>query len=162
MSGYDSISDYAFNKFDIEKYNDYEIWLNDLENDFLENGRAPLDEIFDDQDYIDLENEWNRRKQIDVSEKLEDLKEEEEIKEEIEEIEEREIKKEIQKERRKERRKEIKEKEEIVFEKFVSINERWEKEIEKLVKDLPPKTRKKLLTKLKNKISGLFKGLFKR
>ena len=152
MSGYDSISDYAFDKFDIEKYDDYETWLNDLENDFIKNGRSPLDEIFDSSDFIRLENEWNRRKQIDVSEKLEDLKEEEEIEEEEE------IKKEIQKERRKE----IKEKEEIVFTKFVSINERWEKEIEKLVKDLPPKTRKKLLTKLKSKISGLFKGLFGR
>ena len=149
MSGYDSISDYAFDKFDIEKYDDYETWLNDLETDFLKNGRSPLDEIFDSSDFIRLENEWNKRKGIE---------EEREIKEEIEEIEEREIKKEIQKERRKE----IKEKEEIVFNKFVSINERWEKEIEKLVKDLPPKTRKKLLTKLKNKISGLFKGLFGR
>ena len=153
MSGYDSISDYAFDKFDIEKYDDYETWLNDLETDFLANGRSPLDEIFDSSDFIRLENEWNKRKGIE---------EEREIKEEIEEIEEKEIKKEIQKERRKERRKEIKEKEEIVFNKFVSINERWEKEIEKLVKDLPPKTRKKLLTKLKNKISGLFKGLFGR
>ena len=150
MSGYDSISDYAFDKFDIEKYDDYEIWLNDLETDFLANGRSPLDEIFDSSDFIRLENEWNKRKGI---------VEEREIKEEIEE---KEIKKEIKKERRKERRKEIKEKEEIVFEKFVSINERWEKEIKKLVKDLPPKTRKKLLTKLKNKISGLFKGLFGR
>ena len=150
MSGYDSISDYAFDKFDIEKYDDYEIWLNDLETDFLKNGRSPLDEIFDSSDFIRLENEWNKRKGI---------VEEREIKEEIEE---KEIKKEIKKERRKERRKEIKEKEEIVFEKFVSINERWEKEIKKLVKDLPPKTRKKLLTKLKNKISGLFKGLFGR
>ena len=153
MSGYDSISDYAFDKFDIEKYDDYETWLNDLETDFLANGRSPLDEIFDSSDFIRLENEWNKRKGIE---------EEKEIKKEIEEIEEKEIKKEIQKERRKERRKEIKEKEEIVFQKFVSINERWEKEIEKLVKDLPPKTRKKLLTKLKNKISGLFKGLFRR
>ena len=153
MSGYDSISDYAFNKFDIEKYDDYETWLNDLETDFLSNGRSPLDEIFDSSDFIRLENEWNKRAGIQ--------EEEEEIKEaeEISEIAEKEIKK---KERRKERRKEIKEKEEIVFNKFVSINERWEKEIEKLVKDLPPKTRKKLLTKLKNKISGLFKGLFKR
>ena len=153
MSGYDSISDYAFDKFDIEKYDDYEIWLNDLETDFLSNGRSPLDEIFDSSDFIRLENEWNKRAGIQ--------EEEEEIKEaeEISEIAEKEIKK---KERRKERRKEIKEKEEIVFNKFVSINERWEKEIEKLVKDLPPKTRKKLLTKLKNKISGLFKGLFKR
>ena len=153
MSGYDSISDYAFDKFDIEKYDDYETWLNDLETDFLANGRSPLDEIFDSSDFIRLENEWNKRKGIE---------EEKEIKKEIEEIEEKEIKKEIQKERRKERRKEIKEKEEIVFTKFVSINERWEKEIEKLVKDLPPKTRKKLLTKLKSKISGLFKGLFRR
>jgi hypothetical protein len=64
MSGYDSISDYAFNKFDIKKYSDYETWLIDLENDFLKNGRSPLDEIFDDQDYIDLENEWNKRKDI--------------------------------------------------------------------------------------------------
>ena len=153
MSGYDSISDYAFDKFDIEKYDDYETWLNDLETDFLANGRSPLDEIFDSSDFIRLENEWNKRKGIE---------EEKEIKKEIEEIEEKEIKKEIQKERRKERRQEIKEKEEIVFTKFVSINERWEKEIEKLVKDLPPKTRKKLLTKLKSKISGLFKGLFRR
>jgi len=150
MSGYDSISDYAFDKFNLDNYDDYETWLNDLETDFLKNGRSPLDEIFDSSDFIRLENEWNKRKGI---------VEEREIKEEIEE---KEIKKEIKKERRKERRKEIKEKEEIVFEKFVSINERWEKEIKKLVKDLPPKTRKKLLTKLKNKISGLFKGLFGR
>ena len=52
MSGYDSISDYAFDKFDIEKYDDYETWLNDLENDFLKNGRSPLNEIFDSSDFI--------------------------------------------------------------------------------------------------------------
>ena len=141
MSGYDSISDYAFDKFDIEKYNDYEIWLNDLENDFLENGRSPLDEIFDSSDFIRLENEWNKRKQIDVSEKLEDLKEDEEIE--------------------RERRKETEEKEKEALEKFVLLNEQWEKDVKKIVKDLPKSSKNKLLTKFKNKVSKFFKKFFK-
>ena len=141
MSGYDSISDYAFDKFDIEKYDDYEIWLNDLENDFLENGRSPLDEIFDSSDFIRLENEWNKRKQIDVSEKLEDLKEDEEIE--------------------RERRKETEEKEKEALEKFVLLNEQWEKDVKKIVKDLPKSSKNKLLTKFKNKVSKFFKKFFK-
>jgi hypothetical protein len=150
MSGYDSISDYAFQNFPVENYDNYGDFLDDLGTDFADNGRAPLDKIFDSSDFNRLQEEFFIRKGEKVIEE-----EEEEIIIDKPPIDPPEDPKEKKK-------REIKEKEEIVFKKFVLINERWEKEIKELVKDLPPKSKKKLLTKIKNKISGILKGLFGR
>ena len=138
MSGYDSISDWAFENFDIDDYDFYEEFLDDIEKEFDTNGRGiPLDDIFDSSDFDRLEKEFNKRKGI-----VDD--EEEAI--EFEKIEkEKDVLIDLEKE---------------ALEKFTLINERWEKEVEKIVEDLPPKTKIKLLRKFKNKVTKFFKGLF--
>ena len=75
MSGYESIRDWAFDEYDIfkKKYSTFQIWLDDIESDFDLNGRGiPLRKIFDIQDFIDLENEWNKRKGIEEKEDEDD------------------------------------------------------------------------------------------
>ena len=66
MSGYESIRDWSFEEYPIKNYDNFQDWLDDIENDFNQNGRGiDLNKIFDNQDYIDLENEFNERKGID-------------------------------------------------------------------------------------------------
>jgi len=78
MSGYESIRDWAFDNYDIDNYENFQDWLNSIESDFDLNGRGiPLRKIFSNQDYIDLENEFNLRKGIEEEE--EEIIEEEEI-----------------------------------------------------------------------------------
>ena len=138
MSGYDSISDWAFENFDLDDYDFYEEFLDDIEKEFDTNGRGiPLDDIFDSSDFDRLEKEFNKRKNI-----VDD--EEEAI--EFEKIEkQKDVLIDLEKE---------------ALEKFTLINERWEKDVEKIVEDLPPKTKIKLLRKFKNKVTKFFKGLF--
>jgi predicted nuclease with TOPRIM domain len=73
MSGYGSISDYAFDpeNFDLDDYDDYETFLKDLENDFLSNGRSSLNKIFDQSDFNRLENEFNELKEEKEAQKEE-------------------------------------------------------------------------------------------
>ena len=105
MSGYESIRDWALEEYPIENYDTFQNWLDDIERNFDLNGRGiPLRNIFDNQDYIDLENEFNERKGIEIDEE-ERLREEEEQEEALQE--EREIEKEekeIQKEEKEEKR----------------------------------------------------------
>jgi len=75
MSGYDSISDYAFDKFPIEDYENYSDFLDDLGTDFAENGRAPLDQIFDSTDFNRLQEEFFIRKGEKVIEEEEEEEE---------------------------------------------------------------------------------------
>ena len=78
MSGYESIRDWAFDNYDIDNYENFQDWLDSIESDFDLNGRGiPLRKIFSNQDYIDLENEFNLRKGIEEEE--EEIIEEEEI-----------------------------------------------------------------------------------
>ena len=136
MSGYDSISDWAFENFDIDDYDFYEEFLDDIEKEFDTNGRGiPLDDIFDSSDFNRLEKEFEKRKGIVDKEEIEEIEFEKE----------KEIKVDLEKE---------------ALEKFTLINERWEKEVEEIVEDLPPKTKIKLLRKFKNKVTKFFKGLF--
>jgi hypothetical protein len=93
MSGYESIRDWAFDNYDFNDYDTFQDWLDAIESDFDLNGRGiPLRKIFDNQDYIDLENEWNERKGIEEEEEEEiDIEEIEDIeKEKIDFIEEEE------------------------------------------------------------------------
>ena len=138
MSGYDSISDWAFENFDIDDYDFYEEFLDDIEKEFDTNGRGiPLDDIFDSSDFDRLEKEFEKRKGIQDDE------------EEAIEFEKIEKQKDVLIDLEKE-----------ALEKFTLINERWEKEVEEIVEDLPPKTKNKLLRKFKNKVTKFFKGLF--
>ncbi len=98
MSGYESIRDWAFDNYDFNDYDTFQKWLDAIESDFDLNGRGiPLRKIFDNQDYIDLENEWNERKGIEEleEEELEEIEELEELekeeKEKVEEVEEENI-----------------------------------------------------------------------
>ena len=73
MSGYESIRDWAFDNYDFNDYDTFQKWLDAIESDFDLNGRGiPLRKIFDNQDYIDLQNEWNERKGIEDEEEEED------------------------------------------------------------------------------------------
>ena len=95
MSGYESIRDWAFDTYDFNKYNNFQDWLDAIESDFDLNGRGiPLRKIFDIQDFIDLENEFNLRKGIDEEERLREEEEEEERR-----IEEEERKEELKREK---------------------------------------------------------------
>ena len=110
MSGYESIRDWAFDNYDFNKYDTFQKWLDSIESDFDLNGRGiPLRKIFDIQDFIDLENEFNLRKGIDVDEDLDE--ELDELMEDIEELEKEEKEKIEEEEERKEELK--REKEEI-------------------------------------------------
>ena len=83
MSGYESIRDWSFEEFDIDNYDTFQNWLDEIEYHFNQNGRGiDLIKIFSIQDYIDLENEWYKRKGI--IEEEEEEEEEEEIEIEIE------------------------------------------------------------------------------
>ena len=73
MSGYESIRDWAFDNYDFNKYDNFQKWLDAIESDFDLNGRGiPLRKIFDNQDYIDLENEFNLRRGIEEEEEEEE------------------------------------------------------------------------------------------
>ena len=101
MSGYESIRDWALEEYPIINYDTFQNWLDDIERNFDLNGRGiPLRNIFDNQDYIDLENEFNERKGIEIDED-ERLREEEEQEEILRE--EREIQREEKEEKRIER-----------------------------------------------------------
>ena len=79
MSGYESVRDWAFDNYDFNKYDTFQKWLDVIESDFDLNGRGiPLRKIFDIQDFIDLENEFNLRKGEDEEERLREEEEEEE------------------------------------------------------------------------------------
>ena len=78
MSGYESIRDWAFDNYDFNDYDTFQKWLDAIESDFDLNGRGiPLRKIFDIQDFIDLENEFNLRKGEDEEERLREEEEEE-------------------------------------------------------------------------------------
>ena len=55
MSGYDNISDWAFTEFPVKDFNNFNDWIEALEQRFLEDGRAPLNQIFDESDYNRIE-----------------------------------------------------------------------------------------------------------
>jgi len=117
MSGYESIRDWALEEYPIENYDTFQNWLDDIERNFDLNGRGiPLRNIFDNQDYIDLENEFNERKGIEIDEE-ERLREEEEQEEILRE--EREIQKEEKEEKRIEREERKKERVQTVEEIFI-------------------------------------------
>ena len=124
MSGYDSISDYAFKEFPVEDFDNFQDWIEALETDFLANGRSQLNKIFDASDFNRIEIEWEKRKGVEDKEK----------------------------------------KEQEALDKFVLLQEQWEKDAKEIVKDLPKDSKKKVLNKVKNKISRfvnkLIKGIF--
>ena len=149
MSGYESIRDWALEEYPIENYDTFQNWLDDIENDFNPNGRGiDLNKIFDNQDYIDLENEFNERKgiEIDEDERLREEEEQEEILREEREIEKEE--KRIEKEEKEKKRieKEEKEKKRI---------EREEREIERE----PEKERVQTFREIGSEIVGVGKSV---
>ena len=134
MSGYESIRDWALEEYPIENYDTFQDWLDDIERNFDLNGRGiPLRNIFDNQDYIDLENEFNERKGIEIDEE-ERLREEEEQEEILRE--EREIQKEEKEEKRIEREERKKERvqtiEEIFIEPIVEIGKSVVRSVKRL------------------------------
>jgi len=67
MSGYTEISEWAFSNIEGDNYQSF---LGELEYSFQINGRAPLNEIFDSNDYARLERDFNNHYS---QEKLESL-----------------------------------------------------------------------------------------
>ena len=119
MSGYESISDYAFENFPVEDYDNFQDWIEALETDFLANGRAPLNQIFDASDYNRIEIEWEKRKGIEDKE----------------------------------------EKEQEALDKFVLLQEQWEKDVKEIVKDLPKDSTKRVLSQIGKSISNSLKKI---
>ena len=125
MSGYESISDYAFENFPIEESDNFQDWIEKVEKRFLEDGRAPLNKIFDASDYNRIEIEWEKRKGIEDKE----------------------------------------EKEQEALDKFVLLQEQWEKDVKEIVKDLPKDSTKKVLKEFGKSIFNSLKkirGFFSR
>ena len=119
MSGYDSISDYAFKEFPVEDSDNFQDWIEKLETDFLANGRAQLNQIFDASDYNRIEIEWEKRKGVEDKE----------------------------------------EKEQEALDKFVLLQEQWEKDVKEIVKDLPKDSTKRVLSQIGKSISNSLKKI---
>jgi len=58
MSGYEEITEWIDDNYDPRDFDSFEDWLSAIEADFIENGRSPLSDIFDDADYARLEAEY--------------------------------------------------------------------------------------------------------
>lgn len=56
MSGFQEISSWALDNLPIELEDDFEAWKAQISGDFEANGRLPLDEIFDANDFTNLED----------------------------------------------------------------------------------------------------------
>ena len=94
----------------------------------------PLNEIFDEKDYTRLEKEFYERKgEIEEEEEEEELEEKE--KERITDL------------------------ENEALEKFTLINERWEKDVKEIVKDLPKDSTKRVLSQIGKSISNSLKKI---
>ena len=52
MSGYDSIMDWADEHYPMSDYDTFDQWFDAMSQDFNQEGRLPLEEIFDDSDII--------------------------------------------------------------------------------------------------------------
>jgi len=150
MSGYESIRDWAFDNYDFNKYDTFQKWLDSIESDFDLNGRGiPLRKIFDIQDFIDLENEFNLRKGIDVDEDLDE--ELDELMEDIEELDKEEKERIEEEEERKEELKREKE----------EIEEKIRKDELNIVESFVESIVDVGVTAVE-KVTGFFKGLFGR
>lgn len=66
MSGYDDILPWALENYDVADYDDYVSWYSDVYDDFLDNGRLPLDEILDSDEIRDLEESFYEAKGKDI------------------------------------------------------------------------------------------------
>ena len=125
MSGYESISDYAFENFPVEDFDNFQDWIEALETDFLANGRSQLNKIFDASDFNRIEIEWEKRKGVEDKEK----------------------------------------KEQEALDKFVLLQEQWEKDVKEIVKDLPKDSTKRVLSQIGKSIVNSLKkirGFFSR
>ena len=150
MSGYESIRDWAFDNYDFNKYDTFQSWLDAIESDFDLNGRGiPLRKIFDIQDFIDLENEFNERKGIKVDEDLDE--ELDELMEDIEELDKEEKERIEEEEERKEELKREKE----------EIEEKIRKDELNIVESFVESIVDVGVTAVE-KVTGFFKGLFGR
>ena len=61
MSGYEEIASWAFDLFDVDDYDSFEDFVDVVRNNFIENGKD-LDSIFDDNDFANFEEDFNKAK----------------------------------------------------------------------------------------------------
>ena len=59
MSGYDSIMDWADEHYPMSNYDDFNQWFDAMSQDFNQEGRLPLEEIFDEKDMRAAEDLFN-------------------------------------------------------------------------------------------------------
>ena len=59
MSGYDSIMDWADEHYPMSDYDDFNQWFDAMSQDFNQEGRLPLEEIFDEKDMSAAEELFN-------------------------------------------------------------------------------------------------------
>ena len=63
MSGFDEISAWAFDEYDIEEYDDFDRWYDAVSFDFETEGRNSLDNILDSAEKDKLEEMFNDQKE---------------------------------------------------------------------------------------------------
>ena len=61
MSGFDEILQWALDNIPPEDFDTFQDWIDVISSDFESNNRLPLEEIFDDNDFEQLESIWDAR-----------------------------------------------------------------------------------------------------
>lgn len=59
MSGYDQIIDWSDDEIPMADYDDFLDWWSDMQKNFDDNGRIPIDDIFDADDLSRAESRFN-------------------------------------------------------------------------------------------------------
>jgi len=61
MSGFDEILPWALDNTPPEDFDTFQDWIDVISSNFESNNRLPLEEIFDDNDFDQLERIWDAR-----------------------------------------------------------------------------------------------------
>jgi len=64
MSGYEAVTDWIFDNYDVAGTDDFDDLISEVSLDFESNNRLPLDEIFDYHDFERLYDEWQYNRQV--------------------------------------------------------------------------------------------------
>lgn len=81
---YDEIDEWINDEFDIEDYEYFEDYRSDITDKFNQEGRNPIDKIYGDREWQNLETKFNGLKDIQEKKEIEELRKEEFAEEEEE------------------------------------------------------------------------------
>lgn len=74
---YADIDDWINDEFDVEDYEDFEDYRADITDKFNQEGRNPIDKIYSDREWKDLEDKFDGLKDIQEKKEIEELRKEE-------------------------------------------------------------------------------------